>query len=204
MTDTLIARLKEEMEKQGFNYKSLSRAAGLGETNVRDIVTRRAINPRRDTLQKIAAQLGKPLGYFLGEEAPATVKVVGEITPDRELSARVTQHVSEPGNESVEWVETPPELGHRDLVALRVKGNALYPFMPDGTLIYYSETTTQPPFDAHLDALCIVKTKKGPAVIRKLRRGEMFDTYHLEDFFGDKLQNVEVEWCARITFIKLP
>ncbi len=132
------------------------------------------------------------------------MKVVGEITPDREFSARVTKHVSEPGNETVEWVETPPELGHRDLVALRVKGNALYPFMPDGTLIYYSETATQPPFDAHLDALCIVKTKHGPAVIRKLRRGELFDTYHLEDFFGDKLQNVEVEWCARITFIKLP
>ncbi len=57
MKDILITRLEEEMKKQGFSYKSLSRAAGLGETNVRDIITRRALNPRRDTLQKLAMQL---------------------------------------------------------------------------------------------------------------------------------------------------
>lgn len=205
MNDIFINRLEEEMRKQGFNYKSLSRSAGLGETNVRDIITRRSLNPRRDTLQKIAAVLGKPLAHFLGEDYTQTVRVVGEITPDKKLAARAALLVSEhTPPETIERVETPPELGHRDLVALRVKGNALYPFMPDGTLVYYSETTTQPPFGEYIDTLCIIQIENGVAVLRKLKYGEQFDTYNLEDFYGDKIENAQVEWCAKIKFIKLP
>ena len=75
MTDILIERLKEEIARQRFNYKSLSLAAGLGETTIRDIVIGRARNPRRDTLQKIAATLGVSVSYFLAEEMVATVPV---------------------------------------------------------------------------------------------------------------------------------
>lgn len=204
MADILVKRLEDEMKKQGFNYKSLSRAAGLGETSVRDIITRRAANPRRDTLQKIAARLGRPLSYFLAEEYEAVVRVAGEIGAQAKIVSPKLLRVgeTEQPSESLDRVEMPPELGYRDLVALRVKGDALMPFMPSGTLLYYCATDESR--ESCLDGLCVVQVKDGAAMVRTLKRGVLYGRYHLQDASGSVTENVDVEWCARIRFIKLP
>ena len=54
MTGELADEIRRRMEAGGFNQKSLSHAAGLNETAVRDILIGKSRHPRHDTVQKIA------------------------------------------------------------------------------------------------------------------------------------------------------
>ncbi len=202
VSDIFITRLEQEIEKQGFNYKSLSLAAGLGETTIRDIITKRAQNPRRDTLQKIAKTLGKPLSYFLSEDNSVMVPMMGTLGADHRVvpAKGVREHgkALEPG----EFVEAPPEEGHRELQAIRVKGDAMLPFIQDGALVYYNGIV-EGDCDKYLNELCVVKIKNGATLIRTLKPGSFYGRYTLMSYNAKMLQDVELEWCARVSFIKL-
>lgn len=58
-------RLRDEMSKQGFNMKSLSKKAGLGDTYVRDLLVRDK-EPGIAKAQKICAVLEVPLPKIFG------------------------------------------------------------------------------------------------------------------------------------------
>lgn len=64
---TLAEKIISLMEEQGFNYKSLSLAAGLGETAVRDIAVGRVRSPKFSTLEKLAKALKCSIPYLLGD-----------------------------------------------------------------------------------------------------------------------------------------
>ncbi|GGE36178.1 hypothetical protein GCM10007276_12050 [Agaricicola taiwanensis] len=55
--------LETEMEAKGFNMKSLSLAAGLGDTFVRDVL-RRDRKPSLEAVQKLAKVLGRSVDYL--------------------------------------------------------------------------------------------------------------------------------------------
>ena len=61
----LAELLHREMQARGVKARPLALKAGLGETAVRDILQGKSQQPRRRTLEKIAAALGLPAGYFL-------------------------------------------------------------------------------------------------------------------------------------------
>jgi transcriptional regulator with XRE-family HTH domain len=199
VADLLIKRLKEEIARQRYNYKSLSLAAGLGETTVRDIMIGRARNPRRDTLMKIAKTLGKPLIYLLADEV-ATVPVIDTGIPrrGRRTSAGVREHAP---SADCEYVEAPPELGYRDIAAVRMRGDAMLPFLPDGTLLYYHEPL-HTGFDVHLGRLVVVRTEEGAVSAAILERGSAYGRYDLAGYNVKTVKNVAIEWCAKVIFIR--
>lgn len=197
MADLLIKRLEDEIVRQRFNYKSLSLAAGLGETTVRDIITGRARNPRRDTLQKIAKILDKPLSYFLAEHVPIPILEAG--TRESFSSLRdVREHKMKFGGD---YMESPPELGYRDITAMRLHGSVLLPFLPDGTILYYGERR-ESDFDIWLDKLCVLQIHKGNVGAYILKRGTLYGCYHLANYNAILQENVTIDWCAKVLFIK--
>lgn len=64
----MIARIDARMAALGLSPKSLSRAAGLTETYVRDLREGRSTNPRLEHIRKLATALGLTLGELVGEE----------------------------------------------------------------------------------------------------------------------------------------
>ncbi|RYE12839.1 MAG: XRE family transcriptional regulator [Rickettsiales bacterium] len=66
MENNIKYELIRLMDMHDFNMKSLSVAAGLNETAIRDIIKGRVKNPRIDTLQKIAKVLNCSIGDLLG------------------------------------------------------------------------------------------------------------------------------------------
>lgn len=58
MSATLASRLNKRMIDRGYNRKSLSEAAGLNETAVRDIMNGRARRPLYTTIIALADVLG--------------------------------------------------------------------------------------------------------------------------------------------------
>lgn len=57
IADRIRKNLARLIEKDGRDLKAISKAAGLGETAVRDILQGRSGSPRIDTLEKIAGAL---------------------------------------------------------------------------------------------------------------------------------------------------
>jgi transcriptional regulator with XRE-family HTH domain len=71
MTETLADRLTRLMRQAGYNPRSLSLAASLGPTAVRDIVEGRIASPRYDTLRALAHILGVGVEHLVdGEIVP--------------------------------------------------------------------------------------------------------------------------------------
>ena len=66
MSDGWKKRLETAMEARGFSMKSLSLAAGLGETFVRDAL-KRDRRPTVDKLGKLADALGVPLASLVSD-----------------------------------------------------------------------------------------------------------------------------------------
>jgi hypothetical protein len=63
--------LRAMMEQGGFNPRSLSLAAGLNATAVRDMLEGRSKSPRYDTAQALAAALDTTPAVLMGDEAAA-------------------------------------------------------------------------------------------------------------------------------------
>jgi phage repressor protein C with HTH and peptisase S24 domain len=75
MSETLPVRLDRMMRDAGYNPRSLSLAASLGVTAVRDIIEGRIASPRYATLQALAAVLGVGVAQLAGaEDAGAEVE----------------------------------------------------------------------------------------------------------------------------------
>jgi transcriptional regulator with XRE-family HTH domain len=79
--ETLPRRLDRLMREAGYNPRSLSLAASLGTTAVRDIVEGRIASPRYATLRALADILGVGVEYLAGNDAG------GQADPGRGRSA---------------------------------------------------------------------------------------------------------------------
>jgi transcriptional regulator with XRE-family HTH domain len=82
MVETLSARLERAMRDAGYNPRSLSLAAELGMTAVRDILDERVASPRYATLSSLAKVLGVSAEYLAtGEqtENPAPVSAAAAV-----------------------------------------------------------------------------------------------------------------------------
>jgi transcriptional regulator with XRE-family HTH domain len=66
--------LRREMERRGIKAKRLAKAAGLGETAVRDILEK-VDDPRVGTLIKIADALDIPASSLFGSQVPVLGKI---------------------------------------------------------------------------------------------------------------------------------
>jgi transcriptional regulator with XRE-family HTH domain len=72
--NAIRAALRREMERRGIKAKRLAKAAGLGETAVRDILEK-VDDPRIGTLIKIADALDIPASSLFGSQVPVLGKI---------------------------------------------------------------------------------------------------------------------------------
>lgn len=71
MENTLAGRIRQRLDETSMDMKTASRAAGLGDTFVRDVIAR-GRSPRSDALVKLAEALGvSPQWLLTGEEDEA-------------------------------------------------------------------------------------------------------------------------------------
>ena len=71
MSQTLPTRLERAMRDAGYNPRSLSLAAGLGITAVRDILENRIVSPRYQTLEALSRLLGVSVTFLATGETGA-------------------------------------------------------------------------------------------------------------------------------------
>lgn len=99
-----------------------------------------------------------------------------------------------------EFVDSPPGTYPVGITALRVRGDSMLPFMPDGTVVYYEQRTSD--CSSNIGRLCVVKLTDGSAMLKTLRRGYQYARFNLESYNMALIEDAELEWCAKIIFIK--
>lgn len=88
-----------------------------------------------------------------------------------------------------------------DCVAVRIRGDSMHP-LRDGWLIFYARHQDGVP-DECIGELCVVKVAgDGPTLVKELRRGRQPDRYRLDSWNGAPIEDVALDWAARVIDIR--
>lgn len=194
--EAIRAAIETAMAAKGFSRRSLSKAAELSESAVRDLMTR-TDNPGIGTLRRIAEALEMPVDQLTG--AALMVPVLGKIgaggqvlflaDPDEELN----------NHGSFDEVPRPPMVTGR-LMALLVVGASMLPKYEDGDVIYVRRDHDGV-LPAYLNRYCAVRTSDGGTFLKILSSGSAAGRYTLRSLNAPDMENVEITWAAPVLFV---
>ncbi len=157
-------------------------------------------------------RLSKPLKCdptdLIADEWPADVPVIGLIMEKGVLALYrplPKKGLSEPQQywQGLEVAERPPEGGYRHVVALKVHGDELEPFLSAGSLVYAADPIEKD-FRKYFNQIVVCQLKNGAVYIKKMTGGSSYGRYHLYSLSmpGDVIKDVEMAWCAKVIFFK--
>ena len=183
------------MVAKGFSRRSLSSAAGLSQSAVRDVLDRTE-NPGIGTLQRIAEALELPVDALTGTQALTPIlgnigaggEVIFSVDPDEELN-----------DPELEMVPRPPLVVGR-IMALRVVGSSMLPKYEDGEVVYVARDHEglQPDY---IGRYCAVRTVDGGTWLKVLANGSQPNRYTLRSLNAPDMENVEVVWASPVLFV---
>lgn len=187
------AAIEREMKLKGFSRRSLSSAAGLSESAVRDLLTR-TDNPGIDTLRKVAEALEMPVDALTGEGL--RVPVLGKIGAGGQvLFASETEQ-----EEDLATVPRPPLVSGR-LMALEVVGSSMLPKYEAGDIIYVRREGFDDNLAPHVGKYCAVRTVEGGTFLKILALGSIEGRYTLRSLNAEDMENVEIQWASPVLFV---
>lgn len=190
-------RIQEWRTLRGLSHEKLAAEANTSRGQIYQLET----GARRLT-DEWMNRLAKPLrcepSDLMAQSAPRMVQVVGYVGAGAQVYP-IDDHMKGGG---LDEVECPPGADPSETVALRVQGDSMMPYMPPGTVVYYSER-----YDGgcteYLNKLCVVKVRDGATLLKILKKGYAAGRFSLMSYNAELIEDVQIEWCARIVFIKL-
>jgi phage repressor protein C with HTH and peptisase S24 domain len=123
-----------------------------------------------------------------------TVEVVGYVGAGAALN-----RFSE-GQGPFETVEAPPRAS-RSTVAVEVRGDSMRGHADNGDVLYYDDRR-EPVTEDLFGKLCIVGLVNGSVLVKRIQRGSRPGLYHLYSSNLDPIFDQEVEWAAKVKWIK--
>jgi transcriptional regulator with XRE-family HTH domain len=197
---TQIAAIREaierEMKAKGFSGRSLSSAAGLSESAVRDLLNK-VDNPGIDTLRKIAVALEMPVDELTG--AGLKVPVLGKVGAGGEILFAVDPDDELNAPDSFDEVPRPPLVRGR-LMALEVIGSSMLPKYEAGDIIYVRRDHDGI-LPTYLNRYCAVRTAEGGTFLKILAPGSALGCYTLRSLNAPDMENVEIVWASPVIFV---
>lgn len=189
------SRFRERMEAQGYNMKSLSLAAGLNESFVRDMLQRKR-RPSLDKFSRLVAILGTTVAEVMGEELAADgarmVPLMGFVGAGAEVEPDFEQ-VPEDGLEQIPVPFALPA----DMIAFQVRGSSMLPQFRDGAvLIVYREQRRST--ESFYGEEAAVRTSDGRRFIKTIFRGNQKDRVNLMSWNAQPIENVHLAWVGEI------
>lgn len=180
------------MKLKGFSRRSLSSAAGLSESTVRDLLSR-TDNPGIDTLRKVAEALEMPVDALTGEGLK--VPVLGKIGAGGQVL--FATDFEEEGE--LPSVPRPPLVTGR-LMALEVIGSSMLPKYEAGDIVYVRRDH-EGVLPSYIGKYCAVRTAEGGTFLKILAPGSEPDRYTLRSLNAEDMPDVEVEWASPVIFV---
>lgn len=186
-------RLAALMKERGHNMKSLSLAAGLSETYVREILKRNN-QPTVKSLNALANELRVPTSYLMGEDVPLSHKIP------------ILGYAS--GGEG--WTpcdnldeEIDVDFTSKSLISIEIRGDSMAPVYRNGDYLICDRINGAAIHNI-VGRDCVVYTHDDQAYIKILNKGSTPTTYNLRSYnptYPD-IEDVKVKWAAPILWIK--
>lgn len=155
--------------------------------------------PKHDALTALATMAGVTVEQFLGKPMRAQeseeIQVVGYVG----AGAAVYAYDDMAHGDGMATVERPEFVKGR-AVAVEVKGDSLVPVAEDGWRLIYTGDQTILEEDV-LNRLCVVKLIDGRMLVKRVVRGSQPQRYHLLSTNAPMIEDVEIEWAARVKAI---
>jgi phage repressor protein C with HTH and peptisase S24 domain len=185
--------IEREMKRKGFSRRSLSSAAGLSESAVRDLLTR-TDNPGVGTLRKVAEALEMPVDALTG--AGLEVPVLGKIGAGGHV---VFAADADEEDGEFDMVPRPPLVAGR-LMALEVQGSSMLPKYESGDIIYVRRGH-EGVLPSYIGKYCAVRTSDGGTWLKILTTGSREGRYTLRSLNAEDMTDVEVDWASPVLFV---
>lgn len=194
MENDWTVRFRARMEDRGFTMKSLSMAAGLNESFVRDMLQRKR-QPGVDKLSRLLSAMGTTLSEFMGETEGGSdqmVPLMGFIG----AGAEVEPDFEQVPDEGLEQIHVPFVLP-AEMVAFQVRGDSMMPQFRDGTvLIVYREQRRS--LESFYGEEAAVRTSDGRRFIKTIIRGTKAGCVNLISWNAQPIENVHLAWVGEI------
>jgi len=203
-------RLKEERSKLGLTQAQV--ADRIGRERQAVIHHEKGKELSTSLLKKYAKLYNCSVSYLIGEDdAPQKYSAYDYLNPTLSVTKKklvpvcayigaggevfpIDDYAKGQGMEEVEWFGKEEA---SELVAVKVKGDSMRPFIEDGWILFYRRQIYGMNPDC-MNKLCVMKIKNDKVIVKKLRKGYKKGAYNLESFNADLIEDVELEWCAKI------
>ncbi len=200
MAEDWKSRLQRVLKERGLdrNLKQVSKAAGLSETGMRDLLTRTG-DPRLSSLTKVAAYLRLPMTWLIeGEDAGTPrIPIVGLVSAGESWEA-IDEEAMGPDEFAEDFT-----LSGADPIGLRVQGTSMLPVYRPGDILMGSRTRGAA-IEAALNQDCIIRTATGDSFVKVLRPGAGRGLFTLRSYnhaYPD-IENIALEWVAPVVWVK--
>ena len=208
-------RIRELRESRRLSGAALAEMSGISPQQISRLERgERRIN--QDTLEILARALQcRPEEIIAKPSLTPVVGLVGagngiipiDDLPKYKLEPERFAHAAEKGGDfkargpdpadPYEYVPSPPD-AKPTTVALRVQGDSMLPMVKNGWLIYYSAHEQNP--DDLIGEVCVCALESGERMVKTLRKGSKFGHYTLESWNASPIEDVRLEWVAKINF----
>lgn len=197
--------------RRAANLKQADVAAALGvdpkaisqwERDPASGAKRKPTRPDIEKLPRLARLYGMTVDELLTGEPPKLtlpdVPVAGYVGAGAEI------HFA---RDSAQEIDQAPPFPGQDgpAVAVRVRGDSMWPMVEDGWLLYFERPIDDLERNAVrencINQLCVVQVHDGAALVKKLERGRRKGLYRLVSYNAPPREDVRLDWAARVRAI---
>jgi transcriptional regulator with XRE-family HTH domain len=197
--------LQQLRVQHGLTQQAIAEATNTNRGHISKLEAGK-IGMNEEWIRKLSAKFGWTPSQLLGKlRVPiiGNVGAGGEVYPIDDLPLLPKNvETAEQDYINCEWVESPPGIYPDGIVALRVEGTSMMPFMPPGTIVYYAERFNDGAPDHCLSKLCVVQLRDGKTLLKLVRKSHLHGKFDLQSYNMDTITDVELAWCAPVVFIK--
>ena len=150
----------------------------------------------RRTNTEFLAKAANALGVSVGELfEKRQINVVGYIGAGAEFHA-IDDHAKGAGLDSI---DAPPGCSE-NAVAVKVRGTSMFPVYTEGDILVYSDRRTD--IESFIKTRCIVGLSDGRILVKTITRGTTQPYWTLTSFNAAPIEDVTLEWCAKIEWVQ--
>jgi len=203
--ENLLLLIRSGLKRDSLSVLGLEKKAGVAQDTVRDFLRGKTQVLRADKLQKILGVL-QPQGK---------VRIAGHVGAGAEI-------LFSDGAEK-DMVDCPPGCDPSDVVAVRVRGDAMLPIYHNDWIIYYSRHLDMPiptisggyqvpytkahskkgeRFSGFIGKPCVIGLAEGRTLLGTLKHSATKGSYDLINYNAADIHSIRPQWVAKIIFIK--
>lgn len=196
----VLERLDALLKTRSTTDRSASLAAGLSGDAIRNIRRSSTNSANARTLTALSDYFGCGVAFLIGEDdtprEEVTIPLVGYIGAAGEVYP-IDDYAKGDGMDNI----APEGYYSENAVAVVVRGNSMFDRYRDGDVLIYDERRTDiESFVGKRD--CVVQLADNRIMVKRITRGSETGFYTLISSNHPPIEDVALQWCARIRAVQ--